>query len=124
MDSNHQFGLPYHAVTIPASLKTRNNFNAHSARRTLRFRSHSPKELPASRVDKWHNDRSLPRHPKVLPPGQKLRDAVDLVVMAAVWKREHFAQEVGMPVGVFGAMDLPGLELRRLRRLSIHLVAA
>jgi hypothetical protein len=101
MDSNHQFGLPYHAVTIPASLKTRNNFNAHSARRTLRFRSHSPKELPASRVD-----------------------TVDLVVMAAVWKREHFAQEVGMPVGVFGAMDLPGLELRRLRRHSIHLVAA
>src|ERR1700731_928643 len=82
MDSNHQFGLPYHAVAIPASLKTHNNFNAHSARRTLWCRSHSPKELPASRVDKWHNDRSLPRHPNVLPQGQKLRDAVDLVVMA------------------------------------------
>jgi hypothetical protein len=42
MDSNHQFGLPYHAVTIhsetPASLKTHNNFNAHSACRTLRRR--------------------------------------------------------------------------------------
>ena len=25
MDSNHQFGLPYHAVAIPASLKTHNN---------------------------------------------------------------------------------------------------
>jgi hypothetical protein len=43
MDSNHQFGLPYHAVTIhtetPASLKTHNNFNAHSARPTLWCRS-------------------------------------------------------------------------------------
>ena len=42
MDSNHQFGLPYHAVTMhsetPASLKTHNNFNAHSACRTLRRR--------------------------------------------------------------------------------------
>ena len=28
MDLNHQFGLPYHAVAIPASLKTHNNFNA------------------------------------------------------------------------------------------------
>jgi hypothetical protein len=101
MDSNHQFGLPYHAVTIhsetPASLKTHNNFNAHSTRRTLRCRSHSPKELPAWRVDKWHNDRSLHRHPNVLPPGQKLRDAVDLVVTATVREREHFAQEFGMP---------------------------
>ena len=42
MDSNHQFGLPYHAVTIhsetPASLKTHNNCNAHSACRTPRRR--------------------------------------------------------------------------------------
>jgi hypothetical protein len=45
MDSNHQFGLPYHAVAIPASLKTHNNFNAHSACRTLWCRSHSPKEI-------------------------------------------------------------------------------
>jgi len=126
MDSNHQFGLPYHAVTIhsetPASLKTHNNFNAHSARRTLWCRSHSPKELPASRVDKWHNDRSLSRHPNVLPPGQKLRDAVDLVVMATVREREHFAQEFGMPVSVFCEVDLSRLELGGLRRLPIHLL--
>jgi len=47
------------AIAIPASLKTHNNLNAHSARRTLWCRSHSAKESPASRVDKWHNDRSL-----------------------------------------------------------------
>jgi len=127
MDSNHQFGLPYHAVTIhsetPASLKTHNNFNAHSARRALWCRSHSPKELPASRVDKWHNDRSLHRHPNVLPPGQKLRDAVDLVVMATVREREHFAQEFGMPGGVFREVDLSRLELGGLRRHPIHLLA-
>jgi hypothetical protein len=50
-------------------------------------------EFPALRVLKRDgDDRMLRRlHPSVLAPSQKLRDAVDLVVMATVRKREQFA---------------------------------
>jgi hypothetical protein len=75
--------------------------------------------LLASRVYKRANDWRLHLQPKVLPPSQEVRDAVDLIVMAAVREREHFAQEVGMLCEV----DLSRLELGGMSRHPIHLVA-
>ena len=56
--------------------------------------------LPRPRDD-WRNPRNVCSGPIVLPPGQKLRDAVDLIVVAAVREGEQFRKEVAQPWGAF-----------------------
>ena len=46
-----------------------------------------------------------------LNPAQKLRDTVNLIVVASVWKGEQFIEEVVKPGGVFWQMNLAGFYL-------------
>ena len=56
-------------------------------------------------------------------PLQELRNAVDLVVMFAVWESQEFKQKCRKPVGSFGKKDVSGLNLGRLGHHAIRFAA-
>ena len=47
---------------------------------------------------------------ELLQPDQKLRDAVDLIVMRTIWKREELPHECRKPGGVLWQIDMAGLD--------------
>ena len=67
--------------------------------------------------------RHLSSGPNVLPPSEELGDAVDLIVMAPVWKGEQLVEEVVEPRGVLTQMNLAGLDFRRLGGHAVNLAS-
>jgi hypothetical protein len=60
--------------------------------------------------DVGYDDRDVVGEPVTLGPQKKLRDAVDLIVVAGVWKCEQLIEEVAKPGGVFGQADVTRLD--------------
>src|ERR1022692_4277841 len=57
----------------------------------------------------------------VLKPTEELGNAVDLIVMTAVWKRQQLGEEFGKPSCALGQMNVTRFDLRRLSRHSVDL---
>ena len=55
------------------------------------------------------------RAEKSTAPFQELRQRVDLIVVTAVWKREHLVKEGSEPMCLLRDADMPSLDLRGLR---------
>jgi hypothetical protein len=58
-----------------------------------------------------------------LPPEQELRDAIDLIVVSAVWEGQKLRQELPEPRRVLGKMDVTRLDFRRLGGHAFELAA-
>src|SRR5262245_47848353 len=56
-------------------------------------------------------------------PAQELGDTVDLIVVSAVRKRQQFMQQRREPIGFPRQVDMPRLDLGRLRDHAIRLAA-
>src|SRR5258708_28778769 len=61
--------------------------------------------------------------PIVLQPSEELRNAIDLIIVTTVWKRQKLGEEVAEPRRAVRQVDVTCLNLRRLGRHSIDFAA-
>src|SRR5579883_2677400 len=59
----------------------------------------------------------------VLPPSEELRNAVDLIIVPAIGKRQQLGEELAEPRRAVRQADVAGLDLGRLGRHAIDFAA-